>query len=91
MFYVVSYDIPESKRRNQVRAVLKNYGTRVQYSVFECHLERDQLSELRARLAAVIVEEEDCVRYYRLCQDCLDQTIVVGRRPLTSEPDYWIV
>lgn len=91
MFYVVSYDIPDDDRRDQVRAALKNYGARVQYSVFECNLEPGQLAELRARLATLIQPKEDNLRYYRLCRDCLEQTVVVGERPLTADPDYWIV
>lgn len=91
MFYVVTYDIPDDDRRDQVRATLKNHGTRVQYSVFECELEPGQLAELQARLASLTQPKEDNLRYYRLCKDCLEQTVVVGERPLTADPDYWIV
>ena len=91
MFYVVSYDIPDDRRRNEVHDTLKDYGTRVQYSVFECNLEPAQLLELREQLATLVVPKEDNLRYYRLCRDCLEQTVVVGERPLTTDPDYWIV
>jgi CRISPR-associated protein Cas2 len=91
MFYVVSYDVADDARRDHVHAMLENYGTRVQYSVFECHLEPGQLAELRQRLASLIHPKEDNLRYYRLCKDCLEQTVVVGQRPLTASPDYWIV
>jgi len=91
MFYVVSYDISDDRRRNEVHDTLKDYGTRVQYSVFECHLEPAQLTDLQERLAKLIKPKEDNVRYYRLCKDCLAQTVVVGERPLTADPDYWIV
>jgi CRISPR-associated protein Cas2 len=90
MFYVVSYDISDDRRRNEVHDTLKNYGTRVQFSVFECHLEPAQLRELQTRLRALVVSKEDNLRYYRLCRDCLEQTVVVGERPLTTDPDYWI-
>lgn len=91
MFYVVSYDIPDDKRRSEVHDALKDYGTRVQYSVFECNLEQGQLADLQARLASLIKPKEDNLRYYRLCKDCLAQTVVVGERPLTADPGYWIV
>ena len=91
MFYVISYDIPDDGRRDRVRAELKNYGTRVEYSVFECELEPRQLGELQANLKSVINPKEDNLRYYRLCRDCLEQTVVVGEQPLTRDPDYWIV
>ena len=35
MFYVICYDIPDNRRRNQLAKELKGFGTRVQYSVFE--------------------------------------------------------
>lgn len=91
MFYVVSYDISADDRRNRVHATLKNYGTPVQYSVFECDVDPKRLTELQTRLARLIHPKEDNVRYYRLCKDCLEQTVVVGERPLTSDPDHWIV
>ncbi len=91
MFYVVSYDISDDKRRHRVCATLKNYGTRVQYSVFECELEPARRAELERQLAKLVEPQADHLRYYRLCKDCLAQTVAVGDRPLTSDPDYWIV
>ena len=91
MFYVVSYDIAADDRRNRVHATLKDYGTPVQYSVFECDVDAKQLAELQTRLLRVIHLKEDNVRYYRLCKDCLAQTTVAGERPLTRDPDHWIV
>jgi CRISPR-associated protein Cas2 len=91
MFYVVSYDISDDDRRGRVHAILLNYGTRVQYSVFECELEPAQLGQLQARLSRLVRSDEDNLRYYRLCKDCLAQTTIVGDRPLTTDPDHWIV
>ena len=36
--YVVSYDISSDRLRNKVARTLEGYGTRIQYSVFECKL-----------------------------------------------------
>jgi CRISPR-associated protein Cas2 len=76
---------------NHRSPITNDRRTRVQYSVFECELEPARLAELQARLAKVIQPHEDNVRYYRLCKDCLAQTLTQGDRPLTSVPDYWIV
>ena len=38
MYFVVSYDISDDKRRTKIHNTLKSYGQRVQYSVFECDL-----------------------------------------------------
>ena len=35
MHYTVAYDITDDKRRNKVAKILKDFGKRVQYSVFE--------------------------------------------------------
>lgn len=91
MFYVVSYDIAADDRRDRVHATLKDYGTPVQYSVFECDVDEKRLEELKTRLARLVRPKEDNVRYYRLCKDCLAQTTVVGERPLSRERDHWIV
>jgi len=39
---VVAYDIIDDKRRNRVAKTMEDYGTRVQYSVFECVLEEEK-------------------------------------------------
>jgi CRISPR-associated protein Cas2 len=69
VFVVISYDIPDDKRRTRVCKLLKNYGAHVQYSVFECLLKRRDLQELRRRLAKLLSLDQDNVRLYFLCQD----------------------
>ncbi|RJP64442.1 MAG: CRISPR-associated endonuclease Cas2, partial [Candidatus Abyssobacteria bacterium SURF_17] len=32
----VSYDVSNNKKRSKIADILKDYGHRVQYSVFEC-------------------------------------------------------
>jgi len=79
MFVVVSYDIINDKRRNKVLNELKNYGNRVQYSVFECDISKNQIEELRAELYRIIDKGEDSVRYYFLCGSCVEKIIVDGK------------
>ena len=43
MHYTVAYDITDDKRRNRVAKILKDFGTRIQYSVFECNTDRRAL------------------------------------------------
>jgi CRISPR-associated endonuclease Cas2 len=38
MLFLVAYDIPDDGTRTEVANELENWGTRVQYSVFECDL-----------------------------------------------------
>ena len=46
MFIIVCYDIASDKRRNKVAKKLKDFGERVQRSVFECILEDEKIKQL---------------------------------------------
>jgi CRISPR-associated protein Cas2 len=77
MFIVVSYDIPHDRRRTHLHRTLKNFGTRVQYSVFECVLDPKDFPRLQAAVQRVITAD-DHVRYYRLCEPCERQIMALG-------------
>jgi len=79
-FVVVSYDIPDDRRRNRVCKLLKDYGERAQYSVFECVLRPEELKRLRERLKPLLTPEEDDVRFYHLCETCRRKATIWGRR-----------
>lgn len=71
MDVLVAYDVnteaKEGRRRlRKVATVCKDFGQRVQYSVFECRVNQAQLESLRAKLLAIIAEEEDSLRIYHL-------------------------
>ncbi len=78
MFVIVSYDIPDDKRRNRVMKTLKNYGAHVQYSVFECDLKPELYNRLRQKLQEIIDKKEDNVRFYVLSQEDLKKRRVWG-------------
>lgn len=91
MFVIVSYDIPDDKRRNKIARLLLDYGTRVQYSVFECQLEPKHYQEMRRKLGKLVVDKEDSIRFYQLCRDCLANVEIVGRGGLTQDAELYIV
>ena len=91
MFYVISYDIPDDGRRNQLAKVLKGFGTRVQYSVFEAHLNRRQYEALKQNIASLIDASEDSVRYYALCNACVERAEVPAVGDITSDPKTIVV
>ncbi|NJL02614.1 MAG: CRISPR-associated endonuclease Cas2 [Spirulinaceae cyanobacterium SM2_1_0] len=71
MDILVAYDVnTETKagrrRLRQVAAVCKDFGQRVQQSVFECRVTQAQLEALRAKLLDIIHREQDNLRIYRL-------------------------
>ncbi len=71
MFVLVSYDVKTSdpggnKRLRRVAKACKDYGQRVQYSVFECIVDPAQWTILRQRLIDEIDSESDSLRFYFL-------------------------
>ncbi|MCM8760084.1 MAG: CRISPR-associated endonuclease Cas2 [Candidatus Omnitrophica bacterium] len=91
MFIVISYDIADDKRRNKVAKTLENYGTRVQYSVFECILEKEKLVELQNTLNKIIENEKDSIRFYQLCESCLKKVEISGIGEITKDLEFYIV
>ena len=90
MFVVVCYDIPDDRRRSKVSNILKGFGTRVQRSVFECDITHPQFGKLRERLTK-IVNEEDGLRYYVLCSNCIQKIEVSQGVPVTKAQLYFAV
>lgn len=83
-FYLISYDIPNDRRRVRVAHLLEGYGERVQYSVFEVWLTERQLGYIKKRLLGE-VEEGGSVRIYFLCAACRAQREVLGKGEPTQE------
>ena len=84
MFVTVSYDIGDDGRRNKVCNELKNYGERVQYSVFECDLNSAQTKELQGKLGTLINRRQDSIRYYFLCKGCMEKVSIQGSRGVSK-------
>jgi CRISPR-associated protein Cas2 len=71
MDILVTYDVnTETKagrsRLRKVATICKNYGQRVQWSVFECRVNEAQYEILRSQLVKVIDKQTDSIRLYRL-------------------------
>ncbi|ANQ54516.1 hypothetical protein XJ44_08955 [Thermosipho affectus] len=79
MMYVISYDITNDKRRRKLTKYLESYGVRVQYSVFETELSREQLSILIRELKKRIDEKEDTIRIYPISKDARKSITTLGK------------
>lgn len=88
---VVSYDIPDDKRRTKVMKIVEGYGRRAQYSVFECEIAPAALRQLQERLRDVIDDSEDDVRFYALCQECLSKVTVLGKAVIHRPVSYQLI
>ena len=76
---MITYDISDDHRRNLVSKTLKNYGVRVQYSVFECKLRKEDFLILKHKLEGVIKKSEDSIIFYRQCKQCFGKVDRVGK------------
>lgn len=70
-FVVVAYDISDDRRRQRLHDALLNFGSGVQYSVFECLVDEKELARMRKQVKRIIKPRLDHVRYYWLCAACV--------------------
>jgi CRISPR-associated protein Cas2 len=91
MLTLISYDIVIDKQRTNVMKYLLGYGSRVQYSVFECDLTAEQFAVVQRDLARLIDPQTDSVRCYRLDAGAIQQIRIIGRGQVTTLPRYYLV
>ncbi|HWQ13976.1 MAG TPA: CRISPR-associated endonuclease Cas2 [Roseiflexaceae bacterium] len=91
MFTIISYDIVEDRRRTKVMKLLKGYGRRVQYSVFECDLSKKELEQVGRELRDIIDLNTDSVRCYLLDKAAVARIQILGIGQVTNEPIYYFV
>jgi CRISPR-associated protein Cas2 len=86
MMVLITYDVntetPAGKKRlTKVAKECKNYGQRVQNSVFECVIEPALFKQVQARLEKIIDLEKDSLRYYYLGDEWKRRVEHVGAKP----------
>jgi len=64
--YVISYDIADDKRWRRVFRIMKGHGDWLQYSVFQCRLNRQRFIQIQAELSETIHHHEDHVLFFDL-------------------------
>ena len=96
MMVLVSYDVATTdsagqRRLRRVAKICKNYGQRVQYSIFECLVDPAQWTMLRQRLEDVIDPSEDSLRFYFLGANWQRRVEHVGAKPSFDQEGPLIV
>ncbi len=96
MMVLISYDVAMTdkagaRRLRRVAKACKDYGQRVQYSVFECVLDPAQWVKFRARLVSEIDEEQDSLRFYFLGANWDRRIEHVGAKPAIDQTGPLIV
>jgi len=77
--FVVAYDISDDKCRRKVGEALEAFGKRVNYSVFEIELKsKSQKRALEDELLGLLNPKEDSLRFYKLCQNCVENSWSLG-------------
>lgn len=83
--YLVSYDIADPKRLRRVARALEGFGTRLQYSVFECPLDELRLEKLKAALHPLLNHDEDQVLFVSLGASSKDASLIIDAMGLPYE------
>ena len=89
--WLVSYDIADNRRRARIAKRVVEYGDRIQKSLYECALSKDQSAALIAELSQCM-GEGDRLLLSPICRACRQATRFqgAGGQPERREP-YWIV
>jgi len=86
MMVLVTYDVSTEseggqKRLRRVAKICKNYGQRVQKSVFQCLVDPAQWTAMRQRLIDEIETDQDSLRFYFLGKNWRGRVEHVGANP----------
>jgi len=90
-FILVVYDISNDKRRTKLHNALLDFGTPVQYSVFECLLTEKDVARLKQAVMKVIHPRTDRVRFYSLCVSCVAKVEVTSGVEVLREDSQTVV
>ncbi len=91
-FYLIVYDISNDRRRTKLHNLLCDYGTPVQYSVFECLLDARELAKMKKAAYRIIRKKVDNLRIYSLCAECVAKTeTTAGQEVHTQDPKALVV
>ena len=84
--YLICYDISDEKRLRRVFKICKDYGSHLQYSVFESDLSQMEKTELEQKLSAEINAREDQVLFVELgpATGRGERAIIALGRPYTN-------
>lgn len=91
MFVLISYDITDDKVRFRLARTLKDFGKRVQRSVFEAEITEAELAKLHQKLTQVQLDSDDSIRLYRLCDGCVKSVKIWGSGEVTKDPDIIVL
>ncbi len=96
MDLLVAYDIADTqgsgaKRLRAIHDLCCGYGTRVQFSVFECRLSPARYATLTVELESIIDPKRDCVNIYHFGRPLSECKTLLGTPSRHNVGDAWIL
>jgi CRISPR-associated protein Cas2 len=90
MMVLITYDVSTEtaagrKRLARVAKTCKNYGQRVQFSVFECIVDPAQWALIESKLVNIIDPEKDSLRFYFLGSNYKPKIVHIGAKPTLDQ------
>ena len=96
MMVLITYDVDTisetgEKRLRKVAKLCRDYGQRVQNSVFECRLTEAQFVILKNKISSIIDNELDNVRFYLLGNNWNRRIETIGKNNLVDLDEELII
>jgi len=96
MYILITYDVDTisetgQKRLRQVSKACKDFGRRVQNSVFECEVTEAQFVTLKERISTIMDKKLDSVRIYFLTSKSHGRVISLGKETSYDVTDVIII
>lgn len=93
---LITYDVDTisetgEKRLRKVAKLCRDYGQRVQNSVFECRLTESQFVILKNKISSIIDNELDNVRFYLLGNNWNRRIETIGKNNLVDLDEELII
>lgn len=87
---VIAYDVSEDGRRARLSALLQRYGDRIQFSVFLCRLDQDDLRTLLETAEKIVDLDTDSLYVFRQCPTCWDRMDCRGQSHPPERTLFWL-
>ena len=91
MRFLICYDIADDRRRGRMAALLMDFGTRIQESVFVATLDEELRDRMIERTRRVMDELEDSVHVFAICAGCANRVLILGKGDLPTDQPFYIL
>lgn len=90
MLHIIAYDITDPIRLKKTANLCKDYGIRIQYSIFQFDLSEQLTRMFIEELRNVIDPEFDKIMIIPVCGSCRKAITLLGKAESFSLPEFYI-